>query len=202
METVRTEPMVAVLPVGHRLAHRRELTMDDLAGETLPRRPDERDPIAAPVVRDAAQLLETVALGQAVALLPASVRRNRRPDLAYALVRDAPMTTLVVAWPEVSTSGAMAGSCGPRQAPPKRRRRTSGRRESPVLAVLWSGRSIREADLCCKPVIETAVGITTHDKMRPFHRAAYLAFSEAIWIRLPHVSSNTAVLTTPMSAGG
>jgi hypothetical protein len=31
---------------------------------------------------------------------------------------------------------------------------------------------------------------------------AYLAFGEAIWIRLPHVSSKTAVLTTPMSAGG
>ncbi|XVQ15938.1 LysR substrate-binding domain-containing protein [Spirillospora sp. CA-255316] len=62
-------------------------------------------PVDGPVVRDTAQLLEVVALGQAVALVPASLAaRNVRPDVAYRPVRDAAPYKTLVLWPEGSRS--------------------------------------------------------------------------------------------------
>ncbi len=107
-ETLRTEPLVAVLPIGHRLARRQQLSLAELSDEPLPRWPGQPASAAGPLVRDSAQLLEAVALGQTVALLPGWVRRHRRSDLAYVRVSDAPLTSLVVAWPELSTSRAVA----------------------------------------------------------------------------------------------
>lgn len=108
METLRTEPLVAVLPIGHRLARRQQLSFAELSDEPLARWPGQPGSVSGPLVRDGTQLLEAVALGQTVALLPGSIRRHRRSDLAYVLVSDAPLTSLVVAWPEASTSRAVA----------------------------------------------------------------------------------------------
>ncbi|MGK5530288.1 LysR family transcriptional regulator [Streptomyces sp. URMC 129] len=97
-----TEPRVAALAVGHRLAGRAVLGTADLVTEPAPRWSDsqvvDRDywlghpdrPADGPVVRDSAQLLEVVALGQAVALVPVSLAAaNVRPDVTYRPVPDA-----------------------------------------------------------------------------------------------------------------
>ncbi|NUW31291.1 LysR family transcriptional regulator [Nonomuraea sp. SMC257] len=125
LEPLTTEPRVAALPAGHALAARSVLSCRDLAGLPFPHCPvlpphaddywwgrDAREEAAAqpgPVVRDSSQLLEAVALGQAVALVPASLaERNRRDDIAYRPVRDAGPYTLAIAWPSGSRSPVIA----------------------------------------------------------------------------------------------
>ena len=93
---------VAALPRGHRLAGREALVLADLDGE--PQVHDE----GSPEVRDVGQLMQLVALGQLVAVVPASARRNARPDVVFVPLLDAPTTALVLAWPEGSTSRAVA----------------------------------------------------------------------------------------------
>jgi DNA-binding transcriptional LysR family regulator len=135
LEPVRTEPRVAVLPEAHRLAGRRRLRRVDLTAEVFPRwvdatpdtasywqgrdldslrkawpaRPATDDQPLGPVVADLAQLLATVALGQAVALLPASVaERNPRAGVIYRPVTDISPSVTAIAWPETSHSLAVA----------------------------------------------------------------------------------------------
>jgi DNA-binding transcriptional LysR family regulator len=53
------------------------------------------------VARDSSQLLEVVALGQAVALIPTSLaERNPRDDIAYRPVPDASPYDIALAWRE------------------------------------------------------------------------------------------------------
>jgi DNA-binding transcriptional LysR family regulator len=53
-----------------------------------------------PAVDDHSQLLEVVALGQAIALVPASLAaRNRRADIVYRPVADASPYTIALVWP-------------------------------------------------------------------------------------------------------
>lgn len=115
VEVLFTEPRVAALPVRHELAHRTSLTCADFTGRATPFWPDAsaadraywsgRDvtggPVTpGPVVHDSEQLLETVALGQAIALLPASVAEwHPRPDVVYRPVVDATPYSLALAWP-------------------------------------------------------------------------------------------------------
>ncbi|WP_345710005.1 LysR substrate-binding domain-containing protein [Kitasatospora paranensis] len=55
------------------------------------------------------QLLEVVALGQAVAFLSLSTtKRHQRPDIAYRPVAGLSPSAVVVAWPETSRSTAVA----------------------------------------------------------------------------------------------
>lgn len=68
--------------------------------------PDEG--AAGPEVRDSAQLMQLIALGEVVAVLPESVVSHLRRDLTAVLVDDAPPTTVAVAWPERSHSRAVA----------------------------------------------------------------------------------------------
>ncbi|GAB2607548.1 LysR family transcriptional regulator [Streptomyces capparidis] len=110
IELLATEPRVAALPAGHELAGRDALGTADLRTEPAPRWSDpgvvDRDhwlghpdrPDDGPVVRDSAQLLDVVALGQAVALVPASLAAtNVRPDVVYRPVPDAaPYRTLAL----------------------------------------------------------------------------------------------------------
>ncbi|WP_051781834.1 MULTISPECIES: LysR family transcriptional regulator [unclassified Streptomyces] len=111
-----TEPLViqdqvAMLPRAHRLAGRAALTLADLAGEQLPRWPGDDDDATddcPPQVRDIAQLMQLVALGRLVAILPESVRRSAWPDVVCVPLLDAPPTAVVVAWPERTTSRAVA----------------------------------------------------------------------------------------------
>jgi DNA-binding transcriptional LysR family regulator len=120
-ELLAAEPRVAALPSGHGLAERDVLGTADLVDEPAPRwgapavvdrgywlgNPDR--PADGPVVRDTAELLEVVALGQAVALVPASLAaRNVRPDVAYRPVRDAAPYQTLVLWPAGSRSPGIA----------------------------------------------------------------------------------------------
>lgn len=102
------EPQVAVLPRGHRLARRAELTLADLDGDDVPPARYGHALGAAPRIGDGGQLMQLIALGRAVAVLPASMRRLLRDDLAAVPVPDAAPSTLVLAWPEASRSPALA----------------------------------------------------------------------------------------------
>lgn len=114
-EPLISEPRVAALPAGHALAARPTLSVADLAGHPMPvwreATPDEleywtgRDrapsdqPIAGPSIQDSSQLVEVVALGQAVALVPRSLAEHHpRPDVAYRPVVDASPYLISAAW--------------------------------------------------------------------------------------------------------
>jgi DNA-binding transcriptional LysR family regulator len=116
-EELYAEPRVAALPAGHELAAREVLQADDLAGLPAPRWKLAKDadrnywaarPEAAedgPVVQDSSQLLEVVAFGQAIALVPRSMaERNVRPDIAYRPVTDVEPYRMFVVWPAGSRS--------------------------------------------------------------------------------------------------
>ncbi|MFG3334741.1 LysR family transcriptional regulator [Streptomyces tendae] len=94
-ETLMVEGRVAILPPDHRLASRSEVTLADLAQETLPRWKGVRwtgapEAGQGPEVTDAAEVLHMIRLGRAVALLPRSLARPMHPDLVYRPVTDAP----------------------------------------------------------------------------------------------------------------
>jgi DNA-binding transcriptional LysR family regulator len=124
-ELLLTEPRVAVLPARHRLAGRAVLRRNDLAGEPIPRWKGQADPAAAahwtgddpqaehppgPEINDISQLLDAVALGGAVAYVPASLAGRPRPSgLAFVPVSDLSASEIVVAWPDTSRSAAVAG---------------------------------------------------------------------------------------------
>jgi DNA-binding transcriptional LysR family regulator len=130
-DVLLTEPRVAVLPAGHRLARRRRLSRADLADQTMPRWAGETNPASAaywtgtdgpglaaagatprtagPQISDMNQLLDVVALGQAVAFVPQSVAdRYGAADLVFVPVTDLTSTEVVTAWPEGSRSPAVA----------------------------------------------------------------------------------------------
>jgi DNA-binding transcriptional LysR family regulator len=127
-EELLVERQVVVLPTRHRLAGRASVRLADLRGEPLPRWPvtsaeggtpaDDGTPADAgipvedvtpgPLVQDAAQLMQLIALGRTVAVLPESVRGHLRRDLACVPVLDAPTTAVIIAWPERSRSRAVA----------------------------------------------------------------------------------------------
>src|SRR6266511_1063423 len=131
VEELASEPRLVALAAGHRLAGRRRLLLADLADEPVPhsadadeqaaaywagRDPDSlaaswpgRHPAPGPRVGDLAQLLEVVALGQAVAFLPASLaKQHPRADVVYRPVAGLSPSTLAVAWPQTSHSLAVA----------------------------------------------------------------------------------------------
>jgi DNA-binding transcriptional LysR family regulator len=108
-EVLREETQVAVLPTSHKLADRDSLLLEDLRGEPMPRWPGM--PLTAesgPEVRDGGQLMQLIALGRTIAVMPASVGTYIRRDLVCVPVRDAPHTLLLIAWPERSRSRAVA----------------------------------------------------------------------------------------------
>lgn len=111
-ETLLVQDQVAMLPRAHRLADRAALTLADLAvGDQLPRWPDDGahttdDRLRQ--VRDISQAMQLVALGRLVAVLPDSVRQRAWPDVVCVPLLDAPPTAIVVAWPERTTSRAVA----------------------------------------------------------------------------------------------
>ncbi|MFB4316627.1 LysR family transcriptional regulator [Actinomadura sp. 21ATH] len=100
-EELMTEGQVVVVPRGHRLAGRAHAAMADLDGEPL----FDRGTGGAP---EAGHLMQLVALGRTVVLAPESVRDHLRRDLACVPVPDAPPVAVVLAWPERSTSPALA----------------------------------------------------------------------------------------------
>lgn len=114
-EELSTEGQVAVLPAGHPLTGRAELRMADLAdvpGLPMARWPgrDGAYPEGpGPEVRDPAQLLQLIALGRTVTVLPESAGVQLRGGLAVVPVPDAPAVTTLIAWPPHSRSLALAG---------------------------------------------------------------------------------------------
>ncbi len=113
-EDLHTEQQVVVLPAGHPLATRSQLSMAEVSALTdlpLPRwpRPDGSYPDGpGPQVRDHTQLTQLIALGRTCAVMPESVRTHLRAGHAAVPVPDAPAVTTVVAWPPHSRSKAVA----------------------------------------------------------------------------------------------
>ncbi|MPZ85206.1 MAG: LysR family transcriptional regulator [Actinophytocola sp.] len=125
-EPLVTEPRVAALPAAHPLTARPALSVADLAGEPMPlwqnATPDELDywagrdrvpsslPVTGPSIQDSSQLVEVVALGQAVALVPSSLAaRNQRQDVVYRPVHDASPYVIAIAWAAGARSRWLAG---------------------------------------------------------------------------------------------
>lgn len=102
------EQQVAVLPRKHRLAQRAGVSMDELRGEPFPRWPGSIGGTEEGEIHDTAQLLQLIALGHLIAVLPESVTAQLWIDLVAVPVLDAPATSVVLAWPERSTSLAVA----------------------------------------------------------------------------------------------
>ncbi|MDY7087152.1 MAG: LysR family transcriptional regulator [Actinomycetota bacterium] len=112
IEELNTEPQVLLLPSGHPLSSQPSLRMSDLSDLAMPRWPgvDGVYPDGdGPEVRDHTQLLQLIALGRAVAVLPESARSQLGDTIATVPVLDAPLVTTVIAWPPHSRSRALAG---------------------------------------------------------------------------------------------
>jgi DNA-binding transcriptional LysR family regulator len=116
-ELLWTEQRVVALPATHELAGRDVLSADDLAGIPAPRwsGSDDADrnywsghpdrPEDGPIIQDTSQLLEVVAFGQAVALVPTSLARsNQRPDVVYRPIRGVAPYQMMFVWPAGSRS--------------------------------------------------------------------------------------------------
>jgi DNA-binding transcriptional LysR family regulator len=89
------EPRLLLVPAGHRLAGKESVTLDDIAGEPMPRvpdpvwnafwridpRPDGSRAPDGPFVSALEDKLELIAAGQAVAIIPAARAGGLRPGL-------------------------------------------------------------------------------------------------------------------------
>jgi DNA-binding transcriptional LysR family regulator len=102
------ERQVAVLPRDHLLAGRASVCLADLEREpgpcvwSGPGTPDSHS------FQDAAELAQMIALGRATAVAPESVRGYLRHDLTSVIIRDAPLATLILAWPAQQRDLALA----------------------------------------------------------------------------------------------
>jgi DNA-binding transcriptional LysR family regulator len=99
-----TEGQVAILPGGHPLAARTSVRLADVAElpdlpmARWPRHDGSYPPGPGPEVRGQAQLAQLVALGQALAVIPASSRAWQWAQHAAVPVTDAAHITTVLAW--------------------------------------------------------------------------------------------------------
>ena len=121
MELVAEEPRYVALHAGHRLAGRESVAIDELNAEPLmwtrraPRfwvdwwavnpRPDGSEPTWGPENDNVEEMLEQVAAGAAYCIVPASMTTHyRRPDLAWAPLRDVDPLRIALAWRADETS--------------------------------------------------------------------------------------------------
>jgi DNA-binding transcriptional LysR family regulator len=107
VEPLLSEPRVAVLPAGHRLAGKDSIQLPDLAGEHLLQNRDavpewhEDDPASQdnPRLRTVEEKLEHVATGRGVVVLPLSTATfYPRPDVTHVVIDDIPPNRVVLAW--------------------------------------------------------------------------------------------------------
>jgi DNA-binding transcriptional LysR family regulator len=107
VEPLLSEPRVAVLPAGHRLAGKDSIQLQDLAGEHLLQNRDavpewdEDDPASQdiPRLRTVEEKLEHVATGSGVVVLPLSTATfYPRPDVTHVVIDDIPPNRVVLAW--------------------------------------------------------------------------------------------------------
>ncbi|MET9128128.1 LysR substrate-binding domain-containing protein [Streptomyces sp. NPDC004528] len=102
-----TEPRVAMLPEGHRLAGKQELALADLADENWLRYSDPR-PGDVPI-RTIEEKFESVAAGTGITLVPRSVAEQySRPDITYVPVPDAEPDQVLLAWDSGRRSALVA----------------------------------------------------------------------------------------------
>jgi DNA-binding transcriptional LysR family regulator len=114
-EYLFSEPRLAALPFGHRLADRDGVRLAELAGEKMLQHPNgipEWQRILAERNEDAPDLtdmnfysveekLEAVATGRGISVLPQSTARfYNRPDIAYLPITDIPDNEVRLAWAE------------------------------------------------------------------------------------------------------
>jgi DNA-binding transcriptional LysR family regulator len=113
-EDLHTEQQVLVLPAGHPLANRPQMSMaevnalTDLPLPRWPRRDGSYPDGLGPQVRDHTQLIQLITLGRACAVMPESLRAQLRDGHAILPVPDAPAVTTVIAWPPHSRSKTVA----------------------------------------------------------------------------------------------
>ncbi|GAA0939869.1 MULTISPECIES: LysR family transcriptional regulator [Streptomyces violaceusniger group] len=113
-ESLCVEGQVAILPAGHPLASRDQLTLADV--DNVPDLPIARWPRLdgsypdgpGPEVHTQSQLAQLVALGKTLLVIPASSRAWQWPEHIAVPVVDAPKVTTVIAWPASSRSLAVA----------------------------------------------------------------------------------------------
>jgi DNA-binding transcriptional LysR family regulator len=104
-----TEPQVAVVPVGHRLAGRDRISVHELGGERLLQHssavPEWADPHRAPLVvarqaRSIEEKLEWVAAGEGFSVVPQSVAMYyQRADITWTVLTDVALNEVRLAWP-------------------------------------------------------------------------------------------------------
>jgi DNA-binding transcriptional LysR family regulator len=106
------EPRELLVPADHRLAGKESVTLDDIAGEPVPRMPDPAwnafwriDPRPdgspapdGPLVDDMEDKLELIAAGEAVAIIPGGLQAaNLRPDLTTIPLEGVDPSHIVIA---------------------------------------------------------------------------------------------------------
>jgi DNA-binding transcriptional LysR family regulator len=106
------EPRLLLVPLDHRLAGKESVTLDDIAGEPIPRlpdpvynaywridpRPDGRPAPDGPLVTALEDKNELIASGQAVAIVPAGVYSGQiRPDLTTIPLHDVAPSHVILA---------------------------------------------------------------------------------------------------------
>ena len=109
-EELLTQPRVLVVPRDHPLANKAVVAVADLEGLPMARLPGATWVSGVgPPIRDSAQLMTLIGLGQVVAVLPRSALDHLHRDLVGVPVLDAPPATTVLAWPEGTQTPALAG---------------------------------------------------------------------------------------------
>lgn len=121
---ILTEGQVAIIPAGHPLAARREVTLEEISH--LPDLPLARWPRLdgtypdgpGPQVRTQSAIAQLVALGRTLLVIPASSRAWQWPQHVAVPVTDAPEITTVLAWPahrgsaDIDTLATLAAEAG------------------------------------------------------------------------------------------
>ena len=110
-EPLLTEPQVVALPAGHRLAGRDEVHIAELAAEHMllddvlglrdgsPASPEEHSGLPVLGARSIEELLEHVAAGRGVVVIPLSAARYfARPDITHVLVDGVEPSHVCLAW--------------------------------------------------------------------------------------------------------
>lgn len=114
-QEIATEGQVAIVPAGHPLARRRQVTLAEVS--EVPELPIARWPRhdgsyprgPGPEVHTQSEIAQLVSLGRALLVIPESSRAWQWPDHVAVPVPDAPLVTTLLAWPAVRRSSRLDG---------------------------------------------------------------------------------------------